>query len=69
MASATAVYVLIFFKNPMYPKEAVDNKQNGYAKIRFDVAENGCTYNHVIIESYPNKIFGDAGIKAAKRFR
>ncbi|WP_444914639.1 energy transducer TonB [Microbulbifer sp. TRSA007] len=58
-----------FLKKPIYPREALKDGVEGYAKIKFDTNESGCTLNHEVVVSHPIDDFGKAAIQSAKYYR
>lgn len=53
---------------PSYPIRAATSGIEGYVTVSFDVVANGTVANVVVIES-SNRVFEDAAIEAAYRFR
>lgn len=53
---------------PTYPVRAIINGIEGHVTVRYDVMANGTVANVVIIES-SNRVFNDAAMEAAYRFR
>lgn len=53
---------------PQYPIEAARDNVEGYVVMLFDLKENGTTTNIKVIESSPDGVFDEEGIKALKRW-
>jgi protein TonB len=53
---------------PNYPVRAIASGIEGFVTVSFDVAANGTVVNVVVIES-SNRLFEDAAVEAAYRFR
>jgi protein TonB len=53
---------------PIYPVRAITNGIGGFVTVSFDVMANGTVANVVVIES-SNRLFEEAAVDAAYRFR
>ncbi|GAA4651944.1 hypothetical protein GCM10023116_42280 [Kistimonas scapharcae] len=55
--------------DPDYPRQAVNQDQSGWVKVRFTVTEQGTVDNIRIIEANPTGVFEQAAIKAVREYR
>lgn len=55
--------------SPVYPSEALKNKQEGWVKIKFDITPQGTVDDPYVIESQPPKVFDRAAIEAIIKFK
>ena len=53
---------------PIYPKEAIKNRLEGWVVVRFDVTDNGATENIRIIESDRGEVFGRFVVNAVEKW-
>ena len=63
-----APLVIVMRVQPHYPSEAIVRQLEGYATVEYDVAANGRTINHRIVDS-THRIFEKSAIRAAEQFR
>lgn len=54
---------------PRYPLRALERGDEGYVVLEFDVDELGFVHNPKIIDGKKTRLFGEAAIDAAKKFR
>ncbi|WP_395374195.1 energy transducer TonB [Marinicella sp. W31] len=54
--------------SPGYPPEQLEQKQEGWVKLQFDVTEKGKVENPIIIDSYPKLVFDEYAISAILRW-
>ena len=54
---------------PIYPKRAVDDGVQGWAVVRFDIAEDGSVAHPAVVDSAPPGVFGGAALVAVKQWR
>ena len=76
---ASSLYVSTYKKTPEYPARAKERGIEGYVIIKFDIAPDGTTNNHTVIEGkcleerqYPYKdctLFNSKVLKAAKKLK
>lgn len=62
-------YLPIVKVQPVYPRKAQQRGIEGYTIVAFDVAADGSVRNPRVTEAEPGRIFNNASIKAALRFR
>lgn len=53
---------------PKYPKAAVEAKQNGYVKLKFDISKKGMVSNVKVIKSSPKGVFDKSAVIALKQW-
>ncbi len=63
-----APLVIVMRVQPAYPSDAIVRQLEGFVTVEYDVAANGRTMNHRIVES-SHRVFEKNAIKAAERFR
>jgi len=76
---ANSLYISTYKKTPEYPGKAKERGIEGYVIIKFDIASDGTTNNHTVIEGkcleerqYPYKdcnLFNSAVFRAAKKLK
>ncbi len=54
---------------PIYPRRALSRGIEGYVILEFTVTKNGSVRDPIVIEANPTKIFDDAAIQAALKFK
>lgn len=69
LAQTYSEVVPIVRVSPTYPAEALNNKQEGWVKIKFDITPQGTVDDPYIIESQPPKVFDRAAIEAILKFK
>lgn len=62
-------YLPIVKVQPVYPRRALQRGIEGYVIVEFTVTSNGSVRDPLVIESNPPKIFDNAAIKAALKFK
>ena len=55
--------------DPDYPRQAVNQDQSGWVKVRFTVTEQGTVDDIRIIEANPKGVFEQAALKAVREYR
>jgi len=63
-----APLVVVMRVQPTYPSDAIVRQLEGYVTVEYDVAANGRTTNHRVIES-THRVFEKNAIRAAEQFR
>ncbi len=53
---------------PKYPKAAVEAKQNGFVKLKFDISKKGKVSNVKVIKSSPKGVFDKSAVIALKQW-
>lgn len=59
----------LYRKNPEYPMSYARRGREGWAKVSFDISEQGFVENIAVIETYGGDQFGSASIDAVKHWR
>ncbi len=54
---------------PMYPRDAANQRIEGWVVIEFTISTNGRVLNPRVIREYPNEMFNTAALKAIKKWR
>ncbi|MEM0515626.1 M56 family metallopeptidase [Pseudoalteromonas sp. YIC-827] len=54
---------------PIYPKEAAEQKISGSVVLRFQVDEEGTVRNVVVVQSQPAKVFDKEAVRALQQWR
>lgn len=62
-------YLPIVKVQPVYPRRALQRGIEGYVIVEFTVTSNGSVRDPVVVESNPPKVFDNAAIKAALKFK
>lgn len=62
-------YLPIVKVQPVYPRRALQRGIEGYVIVEFTVTTNGSVRDPVVVESNPPKIFDNAAMKAALKFK
>ncbi len=55
--------------DPDYPRQAVNQDQSGWVKLRFTVTEQGTVDDIRVIEAKPKGVFEQAAIRAVREYR
>jgi TonB family protein len=55
--------------NPVYPREAMPTKQDGWVLLQYDVSASGVPFNVVVLDSSPQGVFDQASINAIVQWR
>jgi len=55
--------------NPIYPRQAMPVKQDGWVLLQYDVAAAGVPFNVVVLDSSPQGVFDQASINALVQWR
>jgi TonB family protein len=61
-------YVPVLKMAPVYPREAQNQRIEGYVVVEFEVTESGATRNVHVFEESPPGVFGPAAVGAARQF-
>lgn len=59
---------IVHVDKPFYPEEAFHNKKQGFALVKFDIDNNGATYN-IRVHSTPDILFEEAAREAVSKWR
>lgn len=62
-------YLPIVKVQPVYPRRALQRGIEGYVIVEFTVTTNGSVRDPIVVESNPPKIFDNAAVKAALKFK
>jgi len=63
-----APLVIVMRVQPAYPSDAIIRQLEGYVTVEYDVAANGRTINHRVVDS-THRVFEKSAIRAAEQFR
>ena len=55
--------------NPVYPRDAMPVKQDGWVLLQYDVAASGVPHNINILDSSPTGLFDQASVNAIVQWR
>ncbi len=69
MSSADGDYLPLVKVNPIYPRRAQSRGLEGSVLLEFTVTKSGAVINAIVIEADPPRIFDNAAIKAALKFK
>ena len=55
--------------NPVYPRDVMATKQDGWVLLQYDVSSSGIPFNVVVLDSSPQGVFDQASINAITQWR
>ncbi len=55
--------------NPIYPREAMPVKQDGWVLLQYDVSAGGVPINVTVLDSSPQGVFDQASLNAISKWR
>ena len=55
--------------NPIYPREAIPVKQDGWVLLQYDVSASGVPFNLAVLDSSPQGVFDQASLAALSQWR
>ncbi|GAB2190673.1 hypothetical protein MAH1_22810 [Sessilibacter sp. MAH1] len=61
--------VLVYATPPIYPKEMLTQKIQGFVIVRFDISTNGLPINIEVIDAFPKDVFDKNAIAAVSHFK
>ncbi len=56
-------------KAPRYPKEAFNDRIQGWVTVSFEIHPDGTARNLYVLDAYPENVFENATIKAVEKFK
>jgi protein TonB len=55
--------------NPVYPREAMPVKQDGWVMLQYDVSASGVPFNVIVLDSSPPGVFEQSSLNAILQWR